>query len=200
MIVIVIMANQALEQEVNGLLQEWKDSIINRHVRSEQDRSGQRFFSRLHDIPPQYKSLALLIQMDEDENAQIEASQIEEKFGVQSKSGDRFVYDIIVLVPRLPVLKDVVGHHGSRHRDVYLAQGEIKTVEHANMRDRKTDSIEAIEVNPTRIGAFSLDRRLGMYKFFPRNILQVGLIRDLPTYLTQDEIGLVTRFYDRLLS
>ena len=106
-------------------------------------------------------------------------------------------YELNVLTPRNPDMTGVSSTHGSSVRERYFSQGTIETILDGpgGLIDPKTEYETVVLINPSKIGASSVSKRLGEYFLFPRQILGIAVDTKIPAYLNKDERAFVSNFY-----
>lgn len=186
---------------VNNLmisLQTSVNSINEKKAEFDKTAAVNNFLSALRNIPLEYKSMDLHFQFDSNteglEKYQ-EALYILLKLSPLDKKG--YEYKINILIPRKPSFASITSKHGSPVREQVFKQGIIETIVLNDFRyDNKTADNNTLEINPVRLGALSINQRLGKYRLFPRQIKHISLATEYPNYLNELDIDFVENFYN----
>ena len=198
------MQPQDLYALVNGLLQEWKDKIEVGQFK-EALQTHNEFYRALLSLPPEYKSVRVKFKLDAKNDPEYPPhsnrtpqilEQLQRFFDVGPPSED-LEYELDVLLPRQPSIEGITSGHGSPVRDGFFSQGVIETICDGpiGLIDPKTNYETVVLINPTNIGGFSMNKRLGQYFLFPRQILGLALRTEIPGYLNEAEMACVHNFY-----
>ena len=197
------MQPQDFDALVNGLLQEWKDKIADGQFK-EALQAHNKFYHALLSLPPEYKSVRVKFKLDAQNDPGYpphsnRTPQILEQLQRFFDLGPRedLEYELDVLLPRHPSMDGVTSGHGSPVRDNFFSQGVIETICDGpiGLIDPKTNYETVVLINPVNIGGFSINKRLGQYFLFPRQILGIALSTEIPGYLNEAEMASVNNFY-----
>lgn len=179
---------KSAETKVNVALSGLKESILAVKVKKDEEtirnmrRCADIFIKSLDEVPLSFKGLTIAVKPLDSHYAEI----MREKMHIEPDENG--VYSMPIPTPRRIRSFDSDAAWGSEVRDqVLFKQGEIKTLKLGTRIDRETGCDVAIEINPTNTGSFSVEKRLGMYRFFPREIMNITVQEGSPAYLTEDE-------------
>ena len=201
------MKKQDFDALVNGLLQEWKDKIGGgREPFKEANQANNEFYHALLSLPHEYKSVRVKFKLDDPNDTAYPPHsysnrtpqillQLQRFFNISPR--EDLEYELDVLIPRNPDMAEVSSTHGSQVRERYFSQGTIETILDGpgGLIDPKTEYETVVLINPSKIGASSVSKRLGEYFLFPRQILGIAVDTKIPAYLNKDERAFVSNFY-----
>ncbi|MFH1244266.1 MAG: hypothetical protein V1487_01675 [bacterium] len=194
-----IVQSELLESNVNSSLQAWKNAVV-KDKYYERQQKGRSFLDSLHALPANFKTIILRVQLDEQTQQSRSSTyrdNLPKLLGLSPVDETQSVFTIPILTPRPMPPMNIDYSHGSSVRDHYRSSGEIATVELDYEIDYATGDDTILQLNPKKIGAYSINTRLGVYRFFPRQIDEIRIAKDLPTYLNDSEISFVQRFYNK---